>query len=243
MKSKKTDSKQLSNSMDGLVDLLARLRSPGGCPWDAKQNDSSIKLYLLEEAYEVLDAVEKASPSDVCQELGDLLFQIIFLARLAEERDEFGFSDVVEKITEKMIRRHPHVFGSVQVNGAEEVADNWARIKEAEKKNSGEQPSTLSSIPRNLPALLRAHRLSERSAKISENSPSEEDSWENVIGSFEALREALRHKDKAALGCEIGRHLLGLANLARVWGLNSEHLLRTANNEFIASFEKATQVV
>ncbi|MBW2216862.1 MAG: nucleoside triphosphate pyrophosphohydrolase, partial [Deltaproteobacteria bacterium] len=118
------DPDRLLKAVTGLVDLVEKLRGPGGCPWDAKQTDATIKLYLLEEAYEVLDAIEKTSPPDVCEELGDLLFHIFFLARLAEERKEFDFSEVVEKITEKMIRRHPHVFGNTTVDSADDVAVN-----------------------------------------------------------------------------------------------------------------------
>ena len=127
------DSDRLSKAIVALTNLVARLRGPEGCPWDARQTDSTIKIYLIEEAFEVLDAIEKSSPEDVCLELGDLLFQVLFLARLADERNEFDFIDVVEKITKKMIHRHPHVFGEVKVNSAEDVANNWANIKKAEK--------------------------------------------------------------------------------------------------------------
>ena len=129
---------KLSGALLALVELVARLRGPGGCPWDAKQTDETLKIYLLEEAYEVLDAVERSSPRQVCQELGDLLFQILFLAHLAEERQEFDLVDVLETIREKMIRRHPHVFGDVAVETAEDVAENWAEIKRNEKEGKGE---------------------------------------------------------------------------------------------------------
>ncbi len=114
---------KLSGALLGLHDLVSRLRGPGGCPWDAQQTPSTIKMYLLEEAYEVLDAIEKGAPGDVCEELGDLLFQIIFLTHLAEEGGEFDLVEVIETITEKMIKRHPHVFGVTDVKGPEEVAE------------------------------------------------------------------------------------------------------------------------
>ena len=156
---------RLSSAIVELARLVGRLRSPGGCPWDARQTDSTIKMYLLEEAYEVLEAVEGSSPMDVCQELGDLLFQILFLAQLAAEREEFDFTDVVEGITEKMIHRHPHVFGGVSVETAEDVALNWAKIKREEKKEAGRTTSQLDGVPEGLPALSRAHRLSERATR------------------------------------------------------------------------------
>ena len=124
---------QLAKALIALSDLVSRLRGPEGCPWDREQTDSSIKMYLLEEAYEVLDAIENGSPEGVCEELGDLLFQIIFLASLAEVRGEFDFTEVMEKIASKMIRRHPHVFGGAQVKNPAEVSKNWEEIKKTEK--------------------------------------------------------------------------------------------------------------
>ena len=116
-----------------LVELIAKLRSPDGCPWDVRQTEESVKIYVLEEAYEVLDAIERGSSDDLCSELGDLLFQILFLARMAEEKNHFTLIQVFEKITKKMIHRHPHVFGSTTVRNAEEVAENWDKIKKQER--------------------------------------------------------------------------------------------------------------
>ncbi len=238
MHPKKMDSDILSKAVSNLVELIVKLRGPGGCPWDAKQTDSSIRLYLLEEAYEVLDAVEKTSAPDVCEELGDLLFQIIFLAQLAEERTEFDFAQVVEGITEKMIRRHPHVFGRTTLDSAEAVAANWARIKKEEKINAGDTTSSLASVPLNLPALLRAHRLSERASKAGMASPDADDIWDKVQSKYEDLKTSIISRDKDLLGHEIGKFLFCLVNLARLWGFNSEDLLRQANSEFVGRFEQ-----
>ena len=227
------DPDRLLKAVTGLVDLVEKLRGPGGCPWDAKQTDATIKLYLLEEAYEVLDAIEKTSPPDVCEELGDLLFHIFFLARLAEERKEFDFSEVVEKITEKMIRRHPHVFGNTTVDGADDVAVNWARIKQEEKKTNGDTSSLLDGVPISLPALLRAHRLGERASKAGVGTLDAHDAWERVLEKIGDMKETAVSKDKDLLGQEIGALLFRLADLARLWGLNSEQLLRDANREFL----------
>lgn len=227
------DPDRLLKAVTGLVDLVEKLRGPGGCPWDAKQTDATIKLYLLEEAYEVLDAIEKTSPPDVCEELGDLLFHIFFLARLAEERKEFDFSEVVEKITEKMIRRHPHVFGNTTVDSADDVAVNWARIKQEEKKKNGDTSSLLDGVPISLPALLRAHRLGERASKTGVGTLDAHDAWERVLEKIGDMKETAVSKDKDLLGHEIGALLFRLADLARLWGLNSEQLLRDANREFL----------
>jgi len=231
------DPDRLSKAVIDLVDLVSKLRGPGGCPWDAKQTDSTIKLYLLEEAYEVLEAIEKASAVDVCQELGDLLFHILFLARLAEEREEFDLTDVVEMIIGKMIRRHPHVFGQTTVNSVEDVAVNWARIKKEEKKTAGDTTSPFSSVPLNLPALLRSHRLSERASKAGIGSPDADDTWDKVLNQFESLKNTVDGNDKESFGREIGRLLFHIVNLARLWGLNSENLLRAANSDFVDRLE------
>jgi MazG family protein len=234
----KMDSDRLSKAIVALVELVARLRSPGGCPWDAKQTDASVKVYLLEEAYEVLDAVEKSSPQEVCLELGDLLFQILFLAQLASERREFDFTEVVEKITEKMIRRHPHVFGRTKVNDAEEVAHNWAKIKKAEEGTHQKKVSALRTVPTKLPALLRGHRLTERASKLNPHWENKDEAREKVQRHFEGLKAAIRRQDRDFFYKEMGHLIFSLVNLSRLWGFNAEDLLRTVNQEFLACFEK-----
>lgn len=232
------DADRLSKAIVTLVELVARLRGPGGCPWDAKQTDSSIKIYLLEEAYEVLEAIEKSSAGDVCEELGDLLFQILFLAQLAEEQKEFDFVEVVERITKKMIKRHPHVFGDTKVASSKDVSLNWANIKKGEKGCSNDTSSALKSVPVNLPALLRAHRLSERASRVSFDWASEDEIWGNVQKKFEELGPAVLEGDKEDVAEGMGDLLFSLANLARNWGFNAEHLLRVANKKFLERFEE-----
>ena len=227
------DSERLTKAIIALVELVARLRSPNGCPWDAQQTDSSIKVYLLEEAYEVLDAIEKSSPQDICMELGDLLFQILFLAQLAAERKEFDFIKVVEKVTQKMVQRHPHVFGGTKVDGAEDVAVNWARIKANEKGAAQKTSSFFESIPSNLPALLRAHRLSERASKLNSDWTGEEEIRDKILEQFELLKSAINRQDKNLVGKEMGGLLFNLVSLSRHWGFNAENLLRLANQEFL----------
>ena len=223
---------KLSRALLSLSELVSRLRGPCGCPWDAQQTDSTIKMYLLEETYEVLDAIERGSSEDVCQELGDLLFQIIFLARLAEEIGEFDLVEVIEKITEKMINRNPHYFGSTRVKSAEYVAENRLRIKKGEV-----------SVPESLPALLSAHRLGERTSKMTTDSPNVEEIWSKVEEAFEDLREVILDRDKQRIGEETGDLLFSLVNLARHWGLNAEHLLRIVNKKFLERFKETQEAL
>ena len=227
------DKDALSRSLFALIDLLSKLRGPDGCPWDALQTDSTIRMYVLEEAYEVVDAVERGRPEDVCQELGDLLFQILFLASLGEERGEFDFVDVIERITEKMKERHPHVFGTIEVNNAEEVAENWQEIKKREKDSPETSSLLLQGLPVDLPALLRAHRLIERALQADLDRFVDKKVWSGIEARFEKLKQAVSSEDKKEIGKEVGELLFGMANLARDWGLNAESLLRESNQRFI----------
>jgi len=235
------DSNKLSNALLALHDLVSRLRGSDGCPWDVLQTDATIKMYLLEEAYEVLDAIERGEPADVCQELGDLLFQMIFLVSLAEEREEFDLVDVLEQITEKMRYRHPHVFEDTEVGSAEEVADNWQKLKKKEKETPEALSAQLQGIPIDLPALLRAHRLSDRASRASLGGSGAKRAWVKVERNFKELKKAVSTSDKERIGQEMGEILFGLVSLARDWGLNAENLLRQANQAFIQHVEKMEQ--
>jgi tetrapyrrole methylase family protein/MazG family protein len=216
-----------------LWSLVQRLRGPGGCPWDAKQTAESIKTYVLEEAYEVADAVERKSPQEVCHELGDLLFQVLFMASIYKGSGDFELHEVLETIHNKMIRRHPHVFGPVEVNSAEEVAANWEKIKKEELGLSEDARWPLEKIPENLPALLRAHRLIERAAKHRLLAPDAEERWGGVEDIGDALREAAFERDPQRIATAAGELLFRLVALARTWGLNAEDLLREKNRRFI----------
>ena len=229
---------RLSEVVSALNDLVLRLRGPGGCPWDAAQTDDTAKMYLLEEAYEVLDAIGGKSPDDVCEELGDLIFQIFFLSALARERGEFDLVRVIERITEKMIRRHPHIFGDKTVSGPSEVSDNWDRIKREEKKENNHPLSRFNNVPVNLPALLRAHRLSERASKVGFDWSGKEEIWKKVEEEFGELTAAVSENDDKKVREEIGDLIFSLVNLARHWGLNGEQLMMDANKKFIKRFER-----
>ena len=224
-----------------LVGLIAKLRGPEGCPWDARQTEESVKIYVLEEAYEVLDAIERGSSDDLCSELGDLLFQILFLARMAEEKNRFTLIHVFEKITKKMIHRHPHVFGSATVRSAEEVAENWDKIKKQERGAAESSPKLLMDVPAGLPALLRAHRLIERAGRLKSSQGQGERILKNAEEALHSLRENVEEKNKEAVGDNIGSSLFHLADLARHWGLNAESLLRKANDRFLKSFQNGEE--
>ena len=220
-----------------LIDLVKILRGPDGCPWDRKQTVSSVKMYLLEECYEVLDAIEKGNPDDTCAELGDLLFMIVFLTELSFEKAEFDIKDVIENIIKKMKNRHPHVFGDVQVRSSDEVSSNWQKIKMKEKGNTAQGASFLKEVPECLPALLRAHRLSDRASKVGFDWNGKEDVWEKVKEEFEELQGAIAMNNGEAVEEELGDLFFSLVNLARHWRLNSENAVRQANRKFLNRFE------
>jgi tetrapyrrole methylase family protein/MazG family protein len=223
----------LADVFTALWSLVEKLRGPGGCPWDAKQTAESIKTYVLEEAYEVADAVERKSPEDVCHELGDLLFQVLFMASIYKGSGDFDLHEVLENIHKKMVRRHPHVFGPVEVNSAEEVAANWEKIKKEELGLAEDARWPLEKVPENLPALLRAHRLIERAVKHRLLGSGDEERWGEVKDIGGALREAVLEGDRQRIATAIGEALFRLVVLARTWGLNAEDLLREKNRRFI----------
>jgi len=227
----------LAEKVKSLVDLVSTLRAPGGCPWDARQDDSSIKKYLLEEAYEVVDAIEREEPEEVCLELGDLLFQIIFLAELADERGEFNLLDVIEGVTAKMIRRHPHVFGSESVSGPEEVVTNWDKIKLSEKNGKGDDKSILSDVPPGLPALLRAHALQQRAERHQERREDVDGCWESVLDAFLRLEDAVKASDNGSVEKPLGGLLFAVSALCRRLGYNAEETLQKTNRRFVEEFE------
>ena len=234
---KKMNKDRLSEALIDLSELVTRLRRPDGCPWDALQTDLTIRTYLLEEAYEVLDAIERGSPEDVCDELGDLLFQILFLADIAREKGEYDLIKIMDKITGKMIKRHPHVFGDTNVSGPSEVCYNWEKIKKEERNGLKSQALLLREVPANLPALLRAHRISSRASKAGFDWAGKEEIWDKVKEEFGELSKAVSEEDEKGIEEEIGDLLFSLVNLSRHWGLNAENLLRNANQKFIERFQ------
>ncbi|MEC4684397.1 MAG: nucleoside triphosphate pyrophosphohydrolase [Nitrospirota bacterium] len=218
---------------DKLVKIMEALRSEDGCPWDREQTRQSLKPYLIEEAYELLEAIEEDDPSRIKEELGDLLFQIVFHARIAEERGEFDIRDVIGAISGKMVFRHPHVFGGKRLRTADEVLDRWEEHKRQEGKL---KESILEGIPGNLPALLKAHRVQERVSRVGFDWEKAEDVIKKVESEFEEFKSALEGRDREKIEEELGDILFTLVNLARFVDVNPDEALRKTIAKFIRRF-------
>jgi tetrapyrrole methylase family protein/MazG family protein len=225
-----------------LMEIVSALRSPSGCLWDRAQGKQDIARYLLEEAYEVVDAIENGSEADLQEELGDLLFHIIFLAYLAEEKADFDLADVMAKIAEKMIRRHPHVFGDKSAASVAAIKENWDIIKREEGKGLGTGWERWDGIARNLPALVRAQKITQTAAKVGFD-------WENTADVVKKVEEELAELKEAMQSCrqeriaeEMGDLLFTLVNLCRFLNVDAESSLRGASHKFtrrFASLEEA----
>ena len=232
-----------SRDIDALLSIMASLRAPEtGCPWDIEQTFASIVPYTVEEAYEVADAVVRGDLTDLKDELGDLLLQVVFHAQMAAEIGAFEFGDVVEAITAKLIRRHPHVFGGIRgLNGAE-VAAQWERIKAEERRvvrhenEEGRAGSILEGVPGGLPSLLRADKLTRRAATVGFDWPNPQQVMAKVDEELAEVREAAGGGDRDRIEDEIGYLLFAAANLARHYGINPENALARANGKFERRF-------
>jgi len=221
--------------IDRLVEIMRILRSPNGCPWDLKQSLQTLKVHLVEESHEVIDAIDSGDRQHLKEELGDLLLQVVFQAQLCKEEGAFAFDDVAAGITEKLIRRHPHVFGTVQVADADEVLKNWEAIKKTEKKDKPR--ATLEGIPKSLPALHKADLVQKRAARVGFD-------WESVQGAIDKLseevgevKEAIALNDEKAIGEELGDVLFAAVNVCRFSGHNPEDLLHKTIMKFTRRFE------
>lgn len=220
-----------------LVNIIARLRGPGGCPWDREQTFDTIKPYLVEETYEVLDAIDKRSWEELRGELGDLLLQAVFFSQMASEESLFRIEDALDAINDKLIRRHPHVFAEQTAQTAGDVRRIWSEVKAEEKKKRGEHGQTLlESIPRNLPALVEARQVAARAAQVGFD-------WENVEQVVDKLHEELAELDRARqeasqeeLEGEVGDLLFVLVNIARFMSVDPEQALRKTNAKFRRRF-------
>ncbi len=222
--------------IEKLLEVMARLRDPrNGCPWDRAQDFSTVAPYTVEEAYEVADAIARDDLVALRDELGDLLFQVVFHARMAEEAGAFAFEDVVAGITEKMIRRHPHVFGTDEERRAGAVAGSWERIKAREREDAGAgggAPGTLDGIARALPALKRAQKIGQRAAGVGFDWPQGEGPRLKVLEELQELEEAREQGDAARTAEELGDLLFAVVNLARHLDVDAEQALTAANRKF-----------
>jgi nucleoside triphosphate diphosphatase len=227
-----------------LVDIMRRLRGPDGCPWDREQTIHSLRGFVLEETYEVLDAIDRSDHEALRGEIGDLLFEGVFLAQIEADEGRFCIADSVRAITDKLIRRHPHVFGDPQtqehpkVETAEKVVEQWEQIKAREQTSAGEKRSLLKGVPKSMPALLGAHEIGTRVAAVGFDWPAAEDVVDKIEEEVGELRDAVRtNEGHARIEEEMGDLLFSIANLARKLRVEPESALRRANEKFCQRFE------
>lgn len=217
-----------------LMNLMRRLRGPGGCPWDAEQTHESLKRYLLEEAYEVLEAIDSGNSVSLREELGDLLLQAIFHGVIAEESGTFTMNDILQVLCDKLIRRHPHVFADLQVENVDQLVANWERIKKEEK--GSEQRSVLSGVPNHLPALLHAQKITEKASRVGFDWDHVDPVFAKVLEELKELEEILFTGDQDRIEAELGDLLFAIVNLGRFLSVNPEDALRKTIARFSRRF-------
>lgn len=250
-----------AESFDKLVQIVAALRHPEtGCPWDLEQDHRSLRPYLIEESYEAIEAIEDGNDKELCGELGDVLMQVVLHAQVASERGAFSIVEVIDAISEKMVRRHPHVFGEVNVSGSSEVVRNWEKIKieerRAEPSSDAAKQSVLAGVTKSIPALIRAQRLGEKAAKVSFDWTSLGGVWDKVLEEVSELQAEINKTGQAdlkshskpvsaelqsALEHEIGDLLFSLCQLSRWLGLGAEESLRSCCDRFTRRFQTLEQ--
>lgn len=230
---------QRGQTYPALVSVMERLLAPDGCPWDREQTFQTLRRYVLEEACEVIDAIDGGDSAELCDELGDLSLQVAFLAALGRKNAQFGPDDVIRSIVEKLVRRHPHVFGDVNVANADEVVTNWNQIKVLEKGKR----KLLDGLPRALPSLYRAQRIGERVAKVGFDWEDEQGSYAKVREEIDELEHAVASEPKERVEAELGDLLLALVNYARHLGVDAEEALRKSTDRFDTRFRHVEERV
>jgi len=227
-----------------LVDLMARLRGPNGCPWDKEQTRETLKPMLIEEAYEVLDALDDPDPHELKEELGDLLFQVVFHSQIAAERQEFTLADVVDRNYEKMVRRHPHVFGEADYKTSADVLKNWEDIKAAEKGSAAKAKSSLlDGSPKFLPPLNEAYQLTSKAARVGFDWGHIDPVFDKLQEELTELREAMRAGDGPKIREEVGDIFFAMVNVARFLNVDPESALRQTNRKFAQRFQYIEQAL
>lgn len=234
----------MSKALDELIAVMARLRAPGGCPWDREQTYASLAQYLLEEAYETFDAIQEADQTgditNLKEELGDLLLQVIFHSTIATEKGDFTIDDVADGITQKLVLRHPHVFGDAKLERAEDVLDNWDQLKADERKASGKKEkvkdSILDEVPVHFPGLLEGLKLSKKAAKVGFDWRDTNEIFDKLDEEVAELKSALDGRDPGEVAEEIGDLLFVIVNLARRLDVEAETALKTTNRKFRRRF-------
>lgn len=227
-------------SIKTLIDLIAALRGEKGCPWDQKQTPASLTVYLIEEMYELVEAINASDMEGALEEIGDVLFQVLFVAFIYQQEGSFTFEQVLDKIIQKMVRRHPHVFGAQKIDNEGQVREQWRRIKQQEKQG---QKSLLDSIPSGMPALMRAYRISERAAgtgfdwdTLTGVMAQTEDEWDEFKNEVDGTVDLKNNQNKAAM--ELGDVLFSLVNVARLAGIHPENALSRSTQKFVRRFKQ-----
>ncbi len=224
-----------------LLRTIARLRAPDGCPWDRKQTTESMAPHLVEEAFEAADALRRGAVDESRAELGDVLVNVTMISQIASEAGQFTADDVAQTASEKLIRRHPHVFGDQQADSAEIAFKTWETEKQREKEAAGEDRSVLSGVPKAMPALLRAYRVGEKAAKVGFDWPDRDGPRAKLSEEVTELDEAVQSGDQAAIADELGDVLFSVCNLARHLGVNPEVALASTNDKFQRRFARVEQ--
>jgi len=235
----------MSNKFDELVNVMTRLRAPGGCPWDREQTYASLAQYLLEETYETFDAIQEADQTgdtlNLREELGDVLLQVVFHSTIAAEKGDFTIDDVVEGVTEKLILRHPHVFGEAELKTAQDVLSNWDELKKAQQKASGkiekEKNSILDDVPIHFPALLEGQKLTKKAAKVGFDWENAEQIFDKLNEEVDELKKEISEQNADKIEEEIGDLLFVVVNLARKFDVDAETALKRTNRKFRQRFE------
>ena len=224
-------------SFDRLVDVVAMLRSKNGCPWDLAQTHESLKADLIEEAYELIEAIDAKVPKKICDELGDLLMQVMLHSQIATDQNEFGIDEVIEHLTEKLVRRHPHVFGSVVATDENEVLENWEEIKRGEDGNK-DRKSSLDGIPHSLPSLQRAEKIQKKASRAGFDWDKTEDVLPKLQEEIDEIEESIRNDDITEIEMEIGDLLFSVVNLCRFLNVQPEEALRKSTRKFANRFQR-----
>jgi tetrapyrrole methylase family protein/MazG family protein len=218
-----------------LIAIMKRLRGPGGCPWDAEQTHESLTRYLLEETYEVIEAIDAKTPEHIKEELGDLLLQPVFHAAIAEEAGTFTMNDIITTLCDKLVRRHPHVFGDLQIADSAAQIENWEQIKKTEKGT--ERASALSGVPPHLPALLKAQKITEKAARVGFDWEHVDQVMAKVLEELHEFEEAMAAGDNEHMEAELGDLLFAIVNLGRFLSINPEEALRKTITRFQSRFQ------
>jgi tetrapyrrole methylase family protein/MazG family protein len=228
-------------SFEDLVSLMTTLRGPNGCPWDRKQTLPDLKPYVIEEAYEVVDAIDRNDRAALTEEVGDMLLEAVFVAELTREEGSFDIYDSITAVHDKLVRRHPHVFGDTHAADADAVLVNWEKQKNEERKS--ENKSLLAGVPQSMPALLKASRLTEKAARVGFDWRNTDDVFEKLDEELAEVHEAIRSGDQTSIHDEIGDLLFTIANIARKLNVNPEEALQSTNRKFTRRFESMERTV